>query len=213
MPGYPADVHPIEHLRYLARADSAEAARMVGETATALGSLGNDPAMLVVAVRRILERHAAVGPMWWMCAHLLVAGDVYERAWDLADELADDPTADRVADELARVEAGDEPTVVVLAAGSPDVQLVPPKQAAAARVAAAAGDPVWLVTPVGTCLPTRYVQAVAAAAGERLVRLEAPVARVIGPYGASTELRVALAPTAPTAPELLRLPAPSPVGS
>lgn len=201
-------MHPIEHLRYLARADSSEAARMVGETATALGSLGHDPATLVLAVRRILERHAGVGPMWWMAAHLLVAGDVYDRAWGLADEIADDPTADHVADELARArEAGDEPTVVVLGAGSPELLLVDPKMAARARVAAAAGEPVWLATPVGTCLPGRYVEAVAEAAGHRLVELDrAVVARVIGPSGASSDVPAALRPTAPVAPELLRVP-------
>ena len=201
-------MHPIEHLRYLARADSAEAARMVGETATALGSLGNDPATLVVAVRRILERHANVGPMWWVAAHLLVAGDVYERAWELADEVADDPTAEHLVAELDRAgAAGDEPVVIALSAGSPDHLLVTPKAAAQARVAAAAGQPVWLATPVGTCLPTRYVEAVAEAAGGRLVELAgSAVTRVIGPGGASGDVRAALRPTAPLAPELLRVP-------
>jgi len=199
-------VHPIEHLRYLARADSTEAARMVGETATALGSLGNDPATLVLAVRRILERHASVGPMWWMCAHLLVAADVYDRAWDLADEVADDPTADVLDTALTGIDRA-EVAIVVLAAGSPDRLLVSPKMGAEARVAAAAEQPVWLVTPVGTCLPTRYVEAVAEAAGPRLVELDrAVVSRVIGPHGASADVRAALRPTAPLAPELLRVP-------
>ncbi len=203
-------MHPIEHLRYLARVDSTVAARYVGETATALGSLGDDPATLVVAVRRILERHAAVAPLWWVCAHLLVAADPYARGWELADELAGDPTPELLADALDvwATDAGDAgPLVVSLAAGSRERLLVAPKLAARARVAAAAGETVWLVTPVGTCLPTRYVDAVAEAAGSSLVEFDpAWASRVIGPDGRTGEVAAALAPTAPVAPELLRVP-------
>ncbi len=96
---------------------------------------------------------------------------------------------------------------MTLAAGAPEHLLVTPKAAANARVAAGAGQPVWLVTPVGTCLPGRYVEAVAEAAGGRLATLDgACVRRVIGPGGASTDLRHALRATAPMAPELLRVP-------
>lgn len=93
-------MHPIEHLRYLARADSTDAVAAAAETARALGSLRGDAATLVVATRRILERHPTVGQMWWICAHLLVAADPAERAWAIADELDDDPTGPALADAL-----------------------------------------------------------------------------------------------------------------
>jgi len=93
-------VHPIEHLRYLARADSSEAAALVAETAAALAGLRGDHATLVVAARRIIERHPTVGPLWWLCAHLLVAPDARQRAWELSELLADDPTPDELAEAL-----------------------------------------------------------------------------------------------------------------
>jgi hypothetical protein len=256
-------VHPIEHLRYLARTDSADAAGLVAETATALGALRGEHANLVVAARRIVERHPSVGPLWWLCAHLLVSDDARELAWDLADEVSADATAEVLAAELPfgatvltgglhplLVEAGAErpdvaitclafneagrraagrtarfgPAIeliaaaelvtaagtadvvlVTLMAGSADLALVAPEAAAAARAGVAAGTPVWLVAPVGTCLPRRYVEAIAEGAPELVAEVEpALAARVVGPHGARTDIASALAPTAPVAPELLR---------
>ena len=68
--GYRRGVHPIEHLRYVARAQGADSASLVEETAMALGSLRFDPAGLVVACRRIVERHPFNGPLWWLCSGL-----------------------------------------------------------------------------------------------------------------------------------------------
>lgn len=79
---------------------SAEAAALVAETAAALGALGDQPANLVVAARRILERHPGVGPLWWVCSHLVVAADPYLRAHELSDQLHGDPTSDVLVDEL-----------------------------------------------------------------------------------------------------------------
>ena len=45
------------------------------ETAGALSSLGFDPAGLVTACRRIVDRHVTSGPLWWLCARVLTAGD------------------------------------------------------------------------------------------------------------------------------------------
>jgi hypothetical protein len=256
-------VHPIEHLRYLARTDSADAAGLVAETATALGALRGEHANLVVAARRIVERHPSVGPLWWLCAHLLVADDARELAWDLADEVSADPTADVLAAELplatrvltgglhpaigevaaerpdvtitclaltdaARRAAGRiarfgpvidligapelaaaadsaDVVLVTLMAGSADLALTTPEAAAAARAGVAAGTPVWLVAPVGTCLPRRYVEAIAEGARNLVAAID-PVlaARIVGPHGARTDVAAALAPTAPMAPELLR---------
>ena len=94
-------MHPIEHLRYIARSKGVDAATLVRETAVALGSLRADPANLVIACRRIVERHATVAPMWWLCAQLLLAEEPDQLAWELADAIDCDPTADVFAEALA----------------------------------------------------------------------------------------------------------------
>lgn len=65
-----------------------------------MGSLRADHANLVIAGRRIVERHPEVGPLWWMCACLLTSDDPTGRAWQIADEIDTDPTPRRVADAL-----------------------------------------------------------------------------------------------------------------
>lgn len=93
-------MHPIEHLRYVARARGADASSLVKEAATALASLRADHANLVIAGRRIVERHPEAGPLWWMCAQLLTSDDPTARAWEIADQIEDDPTPRRIAAAL-----------------------------------------------------------------------------------------------------------------
>ena len=93
-------VHPIEHLRYVARARGADPASLVREAATALASLRADPANLVISCRRIVQRHPEAGPLWWMCARLLTADDPTTLAWEIADQIDDDPTARVLAGAL-----------------------------------------------------------------------------------------------------------------
>ena len=108
------DVHPIEHLRYVARAQGVDPTSLVEETAHALGSLRFDPSGLVVACRRIVERHPFTGPLWWLCANISTSAEPFEAVWELADEIRSDPTGA----ELAAV-IPDEATVVTI--GDPDV--------------------------------------------------------------------------------------------
>ncbi len=93
-------MHPIERLRYIARSYGGDPRTLVVETASALWALGDDPAGLVVACRRIVERHPTSGPLWWLCAHMLIDTDPWAVARRLASEIADDPTADQLADAL-----------------------------------------------------------------------------------------------------------------
>jgi hypothetical protein len=90
-------MHPIEHLRYVARARGADPASLVRETAHAMSSMRFDPSGLVVACRRVVERHPECGPLWWLCAHLLTAQEPFQLAWELADEIDDDSTPDALA--------------------------------------------------------------------------------------------------------------------
>ncbi len=93
-------MHPIERLRYVARAPGGDQRMMVRETAGALRGLGLDPSGLVTACRRIVEHNATSGPLWWLCARVLTAADPMHEAWRLADQLADDPTEDALIEHL-----------------------------------------------------------------------------------------------------------------
>jgi hypothetical protein len=81
----------------------------VRETAGALAGLGLDPAGLVTACRRIVERHPASGPLWWLCSRTLTAADPLGEAWRCVDAIEDDPTADQLATALP-----DDATVCVV---------------------------------------------------------------------------------------------------
>ena len=93
-------MHPIEHLRYVARAQGADSASLVEETAMALGSLRFDPAGLVVACRRIVERHPFNGPLWWLCSGVVTSAEPFEEVWDLADRVRNDRTGASLAAAL-----------------------------------------------------------------------------------------------------------------
>jgi hypothetical protein len=106
-------VHPIERLRYVARASGGDPALMVRETAEALAGLGLDPAGLVTACRRIVERHPTSGPLWWLCARTLTAGDPLAEAWRCVEAIEEDTTPAALAIALP-----DDATVCVV--GWPD---------------------------------------------------------------------------------------------
>jgi hypothetical protein len=106
-------VHPIEHLRYVARARGADPASLVRETAHALSSMRFDPSGLVVACRRIVERHPDCAPLWWLCSRLLTSPEPFELAWAIADEIHADPTVDELVAVLPDA-------ATVLAVGWPD---------------------------------------------------------------------------------------------
>jgi hypothetical protein len=90
-------VHPIERLRYVARASGADQALLVRETAQALASFHDDPPGLVAAARRIVDRHPTSAPLWWLCARVLTAPDSYDEAWEAVDQISDDGTPTELA--------------------------------------------------------------------------------------------------------------------
>jgi hypothetical protein len=107
-------VHPIERLRYIARASTDDQRLLVRETADALCGLHIEPAGLVVACRRIVERHPTSGPLWWLCASMLASSEPFAVARDLAAEIEYDVTPDHLYDALP-----DDATVCVV--GWPDL--------------------------------------------------------------------------------------------
>jgi hypothetical protein len=93
-------VHPIERLRYVARASGGDQRMLVHETAGAIRGLQLEPAGLVVACRRIVERHPTSGPLWWFCSSLLTTTDPFRAAVSLASEVENDRTPDHLVDLL-----------------------------------------------------------------------------------------------------------------
>ncbi|MGI8791963.1 MAG: hypothetical protein ACR2H3_02085 [Acidimicrobiales bacterium] len=103
-------MHPIERLRYVARAGSgAGPSLLVREAAAALASIGHDPAGMVTGCRRLIARHPTAGPLWWLAARVLHAQNPADEAWVAAQEIDEDRTDGVVAAQLP-----DEATVVVL---------------------------------------------------------------------------------------------------
>lgn len=93
-------MHPIEHLRYIARAQGADPASLAEETAHALGSMRFDPSGLVVACRRVVERHPFTGPLWWLCSNVLTSSEPFDAVWELSETIRGDRTPNRLGEEL-----------------------------------------------------------------------------------------------------------------
>jgi hypothetical protein len=103
-------MHPIERLRYVARASGVDPAILVRETAGALAAVVRvEPAGLVPACRRLIERHLTTGPVWWLAARVLTAADPGDAAWAAAEEIEDDTTAAALAGALP-----DDATVTIV---------------------------------------------------------------------------------------------------
>ena len=102
-------MHPIERLRYVARAGGADHGALAEETARALAGFSNDPSGLVTACRRIVDRHPTSGPMWWLASRVLATNDPRAEAVRCVTTLQADPTAAALAYELP-----DEATVTVI---------------------------------------------------------------------------------------------------
>ncbi|WP_419917608.1 hypothetical protein [Candidatus Poriferisocius sp.] len=107
-------MHPIEHLRYVARSSGWGQESLVRETAGALLSFGHDPAGLVTACRSMIARRPSSGPLMWLAARVLTAADPRSEIRMCLREMTEDKTARFLALELP-VEA----TVCVL--GRPDL--------------------------------------------------------------------------------------------
>ncbi|MEZ5280528.1 MAG: hypothetical protein R2770_08630 [Acidimicrobiales bacterium] len=93
-------MHPIERLRYVARAGGVDQAMVVREAAGALGALGFDPAGLVTSCRRLVSRHPMAGALWVLASRVVTSADPMREAWAVVDELDRDHTARELAAAL-----------------------------------------------------------------------------------------------------------------
>jgi len=54
----------------VARASAEDPGLLAQEAAAALAGCAEDPRALVMACRRLLERQATAGPVWWLAARV-----------------------------------------------------------------------------------------------------------------------------------------------
>lgn len=159
-------MHPIERLRYVSRAGWAGASALGEEAAYALAGLAeHEPAALLPACRRLLERNPWCGPLWWVAARILTGGDAFDEAADCVELLEEDPTqelleaacaAHRVVRHGGVAEVAAAEVVLLetdvmgpdgLALDTDDVRLL--------EAARDLGTPVWVSAGVGRVLPPR----------------------------------------------------------
>ena len=102
-------MHPVERLRYVARATGYPQSVIVSETARALASFASDPQGLVTACRRMVQRQPGSAPLVWLCARVLCAGDPYAEIRAALEELEDEGVELHVAtngeEALAAIQA------------------------------------------------------------------------------------------------------------
>ncbi len=97
---YALAVHPIEHLRYVARSSGVGQESLVRETAGALLSFGHDPAGLVTTCRRMLARQPSSGPLMWLASRVLTAADPRSEVKACMEAIAEDRTGRLLSREL-----------------------------------------------------------------------------------------------------------------
>ena len=93
-------MHPIERLRWVARSPEGDLSIVAAEAADALAAFADDPAGLVIASRRLIERRPAAGPLWWLASRVLCALDPAFEAMNAAADLERDRTPVALAGDL-----------------------------------------------------------------------------------------------------------------
>ncbi len=213
-------VHPIERLRAVARAGWAGPSDLGAEAAWALADLAeHEPSALLPACRRLLDFHPDCGPLWWVAARVLTAGDQMAEGGWCGDALMSDPTTELLEDmeEGGRVVrhggmgevVGASSVVVVVTALGHGGMVIDGDDRGLIEAARAAEVPLWIEGGVGRVLPARLWNALVArmaACGDArsgsVVDL-AGVDLVVGPDGGHP-LAIALASTnCPEPAELL----------
>ncbi len=89
---YARGVHPIERLRYVARAGVVPVVPLVRESAAALASFADDPKGLLTSCRRLLDRRSDCAPLVWLAARMLTAMDPRSEAARVMEDLDEDTT-------------------------------------------------------------------------------------------------------------------------
>ena len=93
-------MHPIERLRWVARSPEGDSSLVAAEAADALAGFADDPAGLVIASRRLIERRPASAPLWWLASRVLCSLEPAFEAMDAAADLERDRTSVALAGDL-----------------------------------------------------------------------------------------------------------------
>jgi len=218
----------MERLRFVARAARASPSILAAEAAWALADLAEEevPA-LVPACRRLLDRQPGCGPLWWLSARVLSAGDPVTEAQRCARDLEEDPTSAlmlQVLPEGARVvrhgNMGDvvsaELVVMEVDALGPTGMVADSSFTGLLSAARSAEVPVWVEAGVGRVLPSALWEAMTArlCSSQRPASTPGPrghstlmdhrgVELVVGPEGAQSLQRAIADGCVPGPPELL----------
>ncbi len=105
-------MHPIERLRWVARSPEGDLSAVAAEAAEALAGFADDPAGLVIASRRLIERRPEAAPLWWLASRVLCSLEPEFEAIAAAADLERDRTPVALA--------GDLPGGTVAVVGWPD---------------------------------------------------------------------------------------------
>ena len=220
-------VHPIELLRAVARSRHDPPGELAVEAAWGLSALASEePAAVLPACRRLLERQPACGPLWWLSARVLTAGDPQAEADRCAGLILEDPTSDvlrralrleREGPSLRAVRnggvgevAGSDVVIVEASAVGPSSMIVPSSRRAVLQAAQACETPVWIESGVGRLLPPKLyaslVEHLASMHEHGVSDVVVPldeVAMVVGPSGSLEASEIATVPSdCPEPPEL-----------
>ena len=161
----------------MARAGTAGPSALAAEAAWALADLAEREApALVPACRRLLDRQPGCGPLWWLAARVLSAGDPVTEAQQCARDLEDDPTPVLMLEALpegARVVrrggvgdvASAELVVLEVDALGPTGMVADSSFASLLSAARSAEVPVWVEGGVGRVLPQALWEAMTARLG------------------------------------------------
>lgn len=162
-------MHPIEHLRFLARSNDPSPDWLVPEAAEALRALAGDRSDLVMACRKLLERQPFCGPLWWLCGRVLIAPEARRAVDEVLAEFDRDDTPFQVSMALDQdgdaldLDDGEPPLLLPCIMAGPAGVIVAVPDPALARVGGARerGAPVWAIGGVGRVVSGRVFDAVA----------------------------------------------------
>jgi len=140
---------------------------LAAEAAWALGDLAlHEESAVLPACRRLLDRHPGCGPLWWVAARILTAGDAVEEAERCADLLESDPTSDLLREDLAGERravrhggvgdvASADVVVVEVDAMGPGGLVIDADDLGVMESARVLEVPVWAEAGVGRMMPPR----------------------------------------------------------
>ena len=148
---YRLSVHPIERLRYVARAGDLPDRVLIPESMPAFGAFSHDENALLVAIRQLISRQPESPGLLCLGAHMLYAVDAWDAGHRVVDGFVTDTTAD-VAESIAIAESGGTDVIDSIASG-PGQVLCPSGTQSWIEHARRAGRSVVVVTPYGSRLP------------------------------------------------------------